>query len=120
MLHPPFFADLNIRNACLLLGNQPISCSAKNLGQAIFLIHFDNERFDCVAVKLLSLFVIFKSSTYCVRILFNSDCVHRYRHIFKTVKMTDKPPVHTKTAHLLKTVEFEKELLPAHFENGIV
>ena len=33
----------------------------------------------------------------------------RYRHILKTVKnVTDRPPVHTKTAHFL----------PADFENG--
>ena len=43
----------------------------------------------------------------------------RCRHILKTVKnVTDRPPVHTKTAHfcrqVLKTVDFENGIMSIH------
>ena len=49
-------------------------------------------------------------STFDNRALFNiKTAFTRCRHILKTVKnSTDRPPVHTKTAHFL----------PADFENG--
>ena len=67
-------------------------------------VGWKRERIDCQKVCLIIFASVLLRNEYRPKTAFT-----RCRHILKTVKnSTDRPPVHTKTAHFL----------PADFENG--